>query len=365
MRLLFICSSLNSGTDGVGDYTRRLTRALRERGHIVYLTSLSEKSGSLKSPEDDEHVLRLTVNLPWKARLDQLNGFLRASHPEWISLQYVPYGFQKKGTPFSLPSRLASTTSGANWHLMFHELWIGITHSSPWRHKLVGFFQRHIARSLVWRLKPKVVHTSNPLYVELLKRAGIKAARLPLFGAIQLDSSELEWMKKCLSEDGITDSNRHEWLLAGMFGSCYPDFPLEKHVERAANRANQSGKKLALLGIGGGVGTGMEWESRIRESFFCDVARHFGRQTEQRVSAFLQSLDLAIPSTPVEFLGKSSAAASMALHGADLDMTYRVDMPEYRDLNLANWRQSDLFWPLERVATEIEKTFAPPQKKLH
>ena len=88
------------------------------------------------------------------------------------------------------------------------------------------------------------------------------------------------------------------------------------------------------------------------------VVRHFGRQEEARISALLQTLDLAMPSTPAEFLGKSSAAASMALHGAVLDTSYRVDMPEYRQLHLADWPQGDLFWPLEKVAAEMESSFA-------
>lgn len=354
MKILFICSSLNPGVDGVGDYTRRLSTTLRDRGHEIYLASVNEKPWNLESPDDDQRVLRLTAASSWKKREDRLGRFLQICRPERISLQYVPYGFQKKGLPFVLPYRLASLASGNVWHIMFHEIWVGITCSSPWRHKLTGFFQRGIARNLIKLLKPAVVHTSNPLYVELLKNAGIPVRRLPLFGSIDWNSSQLEWMADRLAEVGITSANRKEWMVAGMFGSCYPDFPLENQVCAAAAKALARGKKFASIGVGGGVGTGVEWEARVRKAVPFAVAKHFGRQSEARISAFLQNLDLGIPSTPVEFVGKSSACASMALHGAELDNSYRVDMPEYRHMCLADWPQEDLFWRLEKVADEME-----------
>jgi hypothetical protein len=145
-----------------------------------------------------------------------------------------------------------------------------------------------------------------------------------------------------------------------MFGSCYPDFPLERQILGVYTKALQYGKKLAFFGIGGGVGTGEEWEKRARKVLPGVVAHHFGCQDAARVSALLQTLDLAMPSTPAEFLGKSSAAASMAHHGAVLDMTYCVDMPEYRHLRLAEWPQDDLFWPLEKVAAEMESLLSAP-----
>jgi len=37
-------------------------------------------------------------------------------------------------------------------------------------------------------------------------------------------------------------------------------------------------------------------------------------------------------------------------------MTYCVDMPEYQHLHLADWRQDELFWPLEKVAAEMESS---------
>jgi hypothetical protein len=270
----------------------------------------------------------------------------------------VPYGFQKNGFPLLLPSRLANLAPIPHWHLMFHEIWVGITRVSPIKHKIVGFFQRRIAKKMVRLLRPKVIHTSNPLYLELLSRAGIKAKRLPLFGNICLDNSQNKWMKACLLENGIAELNRQDWLIAGMFGSCYPGYPLEDQVRKIAVHAVKSGKKTAFLGIGSGIGTGRTWEMRVKNAAPTSIVRHYNWQEQSKVSAFLASLDIAMLSTPAEFLGKSGTAASMALHGAVLDTSYRVDMPEYRQLHLADWPQDDLFWPLEKVAAEMESSLA-------
>jgi hypothetical protein len=217
--------------------------------------------------------------------------------------------------------------------------------------------QRRIAKDLVRQLRPVAVHTSNPLYVELLRRACISSDTLPLFGNIEQDASEASWMKEVLRELAITDENRASWMVAGMFGSCYPDYPLEQQVRKMASVAAETGRSLAILGIGGGTGTGEAWEQRIRSAVPSVVVRHFGRQESPRVSAFLSALDIGMPCTPVEFLGKSGSAAAMALHGAALD-AYSVDLPEYRDLRLADQATEDIFWPLAKVAAIMESSFS-------
>jgi len=237
---------------------------------------------------------------------------------------------------------------------MFHELWTGITASSPWQHKVAGFVQRGIAKDLVRRLRPVAVHTSNPLYVELLRRAGISADTLPLFGNIERVESEASWMQGVLRELAITDENRASWMVAGMFGSCYPDYPLEQQARRMATVAAESGRSLAILGIGGGTGTGEVWERRVRSAVPNVVACHLGRQESPRVSAFLSALDIGMPCTPVEFVGKSGSAAAMALHGVQLDRSYVGNLPEYKDLQLRECETASMFLPIEKVATIFE-----------
>jgi len=370
VRLLFLCSGLEPGRDGVGDYSRRLAVEMAMRGHCVALLALNDKhlaSGSAQSQsvapnplrqENQVAVLRIPASGNWKTKQSLVSEFVCAFQPDWFSLQYVPYGFQKRGLPFGLASRLEVLAPGANWHVMFHELWVGISRLSPWKHKLTGFFQRMIASDLLVRLCPKVVQTTNPLYVELLRGAGISAECLPLFGNIKSATGPGVWMEDRLREIGIAGGNRDEWFLAGMFGSCYPDYPLDRQVRRVLERAVKLGKKPAFLGIGGGLGTCSEWEGRVRSAAPGAIVRHFGPQQERHVSEFLHSLDLGMPTTPVEMLGKSGSAALMVLHGVPLEMGYSADMPEYRHLGLADYPLEDLFWPVEKVAASLESAMA-------
>src|ERR1022692_2576923 len=45
-------------------------------------------------------------------------------NPNWVSLQFVPFGFHPKGLPFGLPRHLMSIIGSRPLHWMFHELWV-------------------------------------------------------------------------------------------------------------------------------------------------------------------------------------------------------------------------------------------------
>jgi len=364
MKILFLCSSLRPGWNGVGDYTRRLAGELAARGHQCAMLALHEKvyPGAHESPEDEptrgvQEFPGLDAALSWRERSARLRSLAGQFGPDVISLQYVPYGFHDKGLPVLLPRRLAAAGGpAAAWHIMFHELWTGITARSPWSHKVTGFVQRRIAKDLVRQLRPVAVHTSNPLYEELLRSAGITAGLLPLFGNIARDESQAAWMDDTLRQLGITGENRATWLVAGMFGSCHPDYPLERQVRRMAAVAGDAGRSLAILGIGAGIGLGPEWEQRVRGVVPGSVVRHLGRQPAPRVSAFLSALDTGMACTPAEFVGKSGSAAAMVLHGVALDNSHRGDMPEYRHLRLAELDPRSLFCEASEVARQMEES---------
>jgi hypothetical protein len=362
MRILFLCSSLRAGWNGVGDYTRRLAGELAARGHQCAVLALHEKTcpDADDSAADEltrgiEKLPGLDAALSWQERSVRLRSLAGQFGPDVISLQYVPYGFHDKGLPVLLPRRLAAAGGPAAWHIMFHEVWTGITGRSPWSHKVSGMVQKRIARDLVRRLRPVAVHTSNPLYEELLRGAGITAELLPLFGNIRRDASQAAWMDETLRQLGITGANRASWLVAGMFGSCHPDYPLERQVRRMAAVAGGGGKRLAVLGIGGGLGTGPDWEQRICGAVPGAVVCHLGRQPESRVSAFLSALDTGMACTPAEFVGKSGSAAAMVLHGVALDNSHRGNMPEYRHLRLAELDPRSLFCEASEVARRMEE----------
>lgn len=363
LTIVFLCGSLEPGKDGVGDYTRILAAQLIRQGARVSIIAINDRyvdephgqMGSWQSEVQEFDglvlpVLRLASSLPWNLRVRLLQASLDDLRPQWISLQYVPYAYSKKGIPLMLPLRLKWLKGNHRWHVMFHELWIGITSSSPFSHKATGVFQRQVVRLLLSSIKPQVLSTSNPLYQYLLEKIGKRAERFPLFSNIQIDDRQSGWMTSILEELGIATDTRKLFIIAGMFGSCYPDYPLEKQVQYLSELANEQGKRLAILAIGGGVGTGLEWEQKIRRTSPGLVTKHLGRAETAKISAFLLCLDLGIPATPIEYLGKSGTAAAMVHHGVQVDTSYEQHLPEFRHLNLQNWAPQDLFDSVESIA---------------
>ena len=359
MKILFICGSIEAGCDGVGDYTRELAKELVCRGWLVGICAVCDRYCEDIQLEGDVlmggvGILRFPLSVDWSKKAMELQIWSAKWSPDIVSLQYVPYSFNARGLPWGFSRWLKlSLGSEVRWHIMFHELWVGITRKSPWRHRLIGALQKKIAQRMVQRLDPVVCHTINVLYTVILSRAGIKANRLPLFSSISIDGSEKSWMSTELARLGIHDGNRDQWWIVGLFGSCYPDYPLERQATEVLGDATAQSRKLLLLGIGGGVGTGAHWEAKVQAAVPSAVVCHFGRQSAARISAFLSVLNYGLSASPREFLGKSSAAAALHSHGVPLDDRYYADLPEYRDCWRGGVPDSDLFWSVERVANQM------------
>ena len=70
-------------------------------------------------------VLRLPEVLPWAERLVSARAWLARIQPDWLSLQFVIYGYAKKGLPWRLAHRLGALCDSWRVHVMVHETWIG------------------------------------------------------------------------------------------------------------------------------------------------------------------------------------------------------------------------------------------------
>src|SRR5690606_662431 len=100
---------------------------------------------------------------------------------EWLSLQFVPYAFHKKGLPFGLGSQLRKIGGTTKWHIMFHELWIGMEVGASQKDVIIGIIQKYIIKKFNIEIKPKVIHSQTDLYQAQLKSIGLKSEILPLF----------------------------------------------------------------------------------------------------------------------------------------------------------------------------------------
>src|ERR1700728_1452296 len=226
MKIAFFCGSLEPGRDGVGDYVRRLAGELIRQGHRSTAIALNDSHVSETLVEVQEiegtavSVMRLPSAAPWNDRTFEARTYLDIFGPDWISLQFVPFGFHRKGLCFGLGKNLAATNVRAPWHIMFHELWLGLGEMPPVKHRIYGALQRLIMMDLINRLRPRLVHTQAEPYRVVLKRENISAPILPLFSNIPRVEG-VGWdglLEPLVAEVVGKNQDRTKLYLAGVLG---------------------------------------------------------------------------------------------------------------------------------------------------
>jgi hypothetical protein len=242
--------------------------------------------------------LRLSPSLAWPERVEKAKEFLSAFKPDFVSLQFVCYGFHPRGIDFGLAGRLGEIIGRRPVQIMFHELWIGAEQGAPLKDRLVGNVQRSLLLRLPRVLDARVIHTSNAAYAAMLRERNVTAELLPLFGAIPIN--------------GTPPFPRDDTLVLGMFGALPPVWPPEPLLSLLAG----TGRKITLAHIGGiGAGAGL-WDKMERRYRGAVEFKRLGTQSPERIAQFLGAeTDLGIATVPWELAGKSGAVAAMLEHG--------------------------------------------------
>ncbi len=310
MRILFLCSSLELGRDGVGDYTRRLSGELVKAGHECVIVAVNDCYAlSRQEPVFAESFKKLQIptlfRLPklksWSHRFTIIRSLVHYFDPDWISLQYVPHGLQEKGLPFPFAWHLGGLGARALSHIMFHELWV--EPRGGFQKKILSLLQRRIVSMLWHNLQPKVVHTSNPYYASRLESAGIPCGELPLFGNIPVVQRECP-------------RRVDEWVFV-FFGSLrrgWEPEPLLSKIESARAASGKAACRFVSIGRLGMVGE-LLWD-RMENAGYRKFSFHKrGELPPPEISHALQSADFGIAVSPLRLLGKSGAVAAMREHG--------------------------------------------------
>jgi hypothetical protein len=256
--------------------------------------------------------------MPWPNRITKAAAFRSQFHPDWISLQFVPYGFNDKGLVWNLWNHLSRVIGDCRLHIMFHELWIGEGACASFKEKVVGVLQRRFILLMTRKLRPSVVSTRNGAYIAMIERHNIAASRLPLFGHIPIvERPEHDWLFGRCYDSGldVTPANRSEFWIFGIFAALHPTWPPEPLFSRLNDAAARHGKRVILSSIGR-LGGG----ERLWESLAHDYGRRFtfvtlGEQPVQRVSEYLQWIDFGLATSPWALIEKSSSVAAMVEHG--------------------------------------------------
>jgi hypothetical protein len=328
MRLAFLCSSLEPGRDGVGDYTRRLAGELTREGHASIAVALNEAHLDKATRQQQEiegvsiDVLRLPDTMTWSQRIVESAAFLRGHTPDWLSLQFVPFGFHPRGLCFGLGKSLATLAPGAPWQIMFHELWLGLGARASLKDRIWGRLQKGIALDAVRRLEPAVVHTQAEPYRLALEAAGVKATILPLFGNIPRQAGDgAELIQSLLAKQCGAVPDRDQVYLAGVLGGVHREWCAEDAVNIVLPLAQKSRKRLILVFLGRNHLSSESFDqlkASVKGRAEVIVA---GERPAEEISRLLQCLDLGLATTPLEVIQKSGSAAAMLDHGLSVLVT--------------------------------------------
>lgn len=321
MKICFLCSCFEPGRDGVGDYVRQFATQLANEGHECSVIALADRHAREVVDGFDESGLFHLIRIPfahWAAGdIGPAERSLRSAAPDWLSLQMVSYGFDPRGLVGRSAQALARLMPLASRrHLMFHELWIGETVQSSIKEMLVGFVQKTqlLRATAMW--SAQVVHTSNPVYRELLRRNGVTAGLLPLPGNIPCVPVERSDARKWLCTRASLSLDPETPLLAGVFGAVHPVWGESQWIGRLKDCCDALGRPLAVIHFGNpGSGGDAVWR-RFQELASQRIAfRMLGMMPADAISKTLQALDIGIATNPWPLVAKSGSATAMLEHG--------------------------------------------------
>jgi len=321
MKITFICASLQSGRDGVGDYVRRLACEIIKQGHQAEAVALNDTYVTLIKKEvqqlNNVHlpVLRLSASLTPVDKYRHLHNRLEAFNPDMVSLQYVGFGFNKYGLPVDILLKLHKTLDKRRLHLMLHELWCGMAATAGQKEKILGETQKLFLKILIKKLKPEAIFTSIQPYRRFLQNIGIKATVVPIFGNIPADENgnEDDWMH-LVDETGISPliKDPKSWLLLGFFGTTYSCVGLNELLEMAVLAAKSRGLKLGVLFIGNNRDQAtLNLIKSIPDATFWQT----GALSTGMINRCMQFINIGIVTSPVDGINKSGSALAWMERG--------------------------------------------------
>jgi glycosyltransferase involved in cell wall biosynthesis len=316
MRIMFLCGSLEQGRDGVGDYVRQLSFALAETDHEVAMVAINDRH--IPAVQDESIVtggkmikmLRMPEAMDEVMKQQQLKTYINAFEPDCLSLQYVPFSFHPKGLGFGLAAMLKDIADGVDWHLMVHEIAVGMDVKSDLKMKTWGWLQQYLLRDLVKTLKPAVIHTHVPTYKKQMEAFEMRVKILPLFSNIPVLYPE-KVKEKIAAEQVLPDT-----IELVVFASIQENAPINQLAREAAAYGKQEGKKIKLVFLGRSGREQQHWIAAWQSAGL--EVELIGEQNPDQVSAYLTKARYGIFTTPALLAGKSGAVAAMREHGLDL-----------------------------------------------
>lgn len=314
MNIVIVCSCLEAGKDGVGDYCYTLSEQLYKLGHTVHLLSWNDPYVTESKMESNHKILRLPRSYKKCKRTQIASKWLKEISPELISIQIVSYGFQKKGILLD-HCYFRKLTKGIKTHIHFHELWIGTEANATWKSQLVGIIQRYCLVTLVKFVRPYRVTTSIELYLLLLGEMRVSVSVLPIFSNISyvpevLGNNESKFSIEICSRLGIMDLDSR--LKVVMFGRIYPMIDLSTRL--ATIKEQNQNKSILCIHLGRTSQESILNLMKICESVGVEFLS-LGEMEPQQISCVIRMSDFGCSLMSGVFSLKSGANHALFEHG--------------------------------------------------
>jgi len=332
MKVMFLCSSLQPGKDGVGDYNRRLVAELTKKNYQVVLVSCNERE--LDADREEEitggasiiKIYRLSGSNSWEQRMNKIQGYLDGFDPEWLSLHYVPYAFHPKGLPAKFVSIVKSLRLRAKTQIVFHEIWQGESSESTVKDKIIGFVQRRMAFKLIKITNAMHITTTNDYYKNCFVKRGIKATRIPVFSNMPVGKASGRVVLNTLPAE-IDDKDKY--VLGVFFGGFHSHEDLAGNLKAlAANIKSQLDKELIVTHIGRSGGIEQEIETlKAATGLKCFV---LGEWSEQDVADYLLHADVGLSNYPKVLYEKSGSIAALLNNSCPVILLKKSFEPDNR-----------------------------------
>ncbi|WP_157278344.1 glycosyltransferase [Olivibacter sitiensis] len=360
MKITFICGSMQPGKDGVGDYTRRLAAALIKLGHQASVIALYDKEVRIETSIEQEQegvtvpVLRLPFRLSWNKKKIFVENWLNEYDPDWLSLQYVPYSFSKKGIPIFLGNKLSAISDNIRWHVMVHEPFLGLGKSV--KSQIIRVLQIYSLKSLGWNLNP-IFHTSIFHYKAMIDgELNIDTKIMGLFGNIPLSnvenhSSRLK-KKTSLVKTGV------------YFGSAPPPRHFDFFMSKINAYHNKYGVAIRMILCGDLGVNGKDFELALKSSLLnrgIQEIEVLGRIPSYKIADVFRKVDFGISRVPTRLLGKSGSTISMLEHG--LPVWFPV-VENTENQYPIDYRRELCFFDLDDLQELQKKNFVPENRLL-
>ena len=273
MRICFIAGDKTSGQCGITDYVELLTQKLEELGQQIECYFIKKDSEEF-------------TDLP---------------NADLYSIQFAPYAYANNGMPKSVLSLLARKLQNKRVHLNFHEIWVGAYPRANWKERGIGWLQKNLILGFIKKCKPAWITTSNAAALDRLKKAGVPAMFLYLFGNVPYSAnSEV--------------TTKGQTLKVAFFGTPYADFPYDNLGVFFSTLSKTSGKKLKIILIGRqreDAGSNHLYSVCKKNDFLIERTRELSTNL---ISEKLQECTLGVSTTPFDVIGKSGATAAMLEH---------------------------------------------------